>query len=124
MERTAIRSLELEGDERVLEIGFGGGMGIRRLIKTLEWGTVSGVDPSDRMVQRARERVQRLRSSFADLRIGIASDLPWPDDHFDAVVSVNNVMQWPKLHEGLTEVRRVLKPEGKVSIAWTGKRPS
>jgi arsenite methyltransferase len=118
MERAAIRNLHLEGNERVLEIGFGPGVGVRHAIRRLPWGFVAGVDPSAVMVRQASRRVRRyMRSGLVDLRLGDASELPWPDGRFDAVVSVNNVMLWEPLDDALAEVRRVLKPDGRMSIA-------
>ena len=54
MKRDAIRALELDGNERVLEIGVGAGTGIRRLLRRLPWGYVSGVDSDATRVRRAK----------------------------------------------------------------------
>lgn len=128
MERAAIRNLELEGDERVLEIGFGPGVGIRHLVRYLPWGYVAGVDPSEVMVKQATRRIRRfLRLGAIDLRLGDASHLPWPDGRFDAALSVNNVTLWDPLDACVAELRRVVKTDGTVSIAvhgWANKLPS
>jgi hypothetical protein len=52
MERKAIGALGLSGDESVLEIGFGPGVGVRMLTKRLLRGFVAGVDPSEVMSAR------------------------------------------------------------------------
>ena len=51
---------------------------------------------------------------LVDLRTGDPRDLPWPDDRFDACC-VNSLELWGP--EVLTELRRVLKPDGRVAIA-------
>jgi len=113
IERRATRALELEGSERVLVIGFGKGGGVRRLMRRLPWGYVSGVDPSAAMVRRAKRRNRRfMRGGLVDLRLGNASHLPWPDATFDAVVAVNATE--------LSEAKRVLKDDGCISIALQG----
>lgn len=118
MERAAIKALRLEGDERVLEIGYGPGVGVRYLMRKLRWGYAAGVDPSEVMRRQALRRNRRtVRSGLVDLRIGDASHLPWPDGRFDAAVSVNNVMLWDPLEASAAEIHRVLKDDAKLSIA-------
>src|SRR5207244_1913147 len=125
MEKRAIQGLALRDTDRVLEIGFGPGVGIGRLLRRLTNGSVAGVDPSAVMVAQARRRNRRAsRDGRVELREGIASSLPWPDQRFDGVLSVNNVQEWPSLRVDLAEVYRVLKPAGRLSIAvhaWVDK---
>lgn len=124
MERAAIRALDLEGNECVLEIGVGPGVGVRRLRRRLPWGYVCGVDASQVMLRQAVLRNRRaFRRGLVDLKPGDASHIPWPDGRFDVVVSINNVMLWDPLGEGMAEARRVLKPDGHIWIAvhaWDG----
>ena len=58
-----------------------------------------------------------MRGGLIDVRCGDASELPWPDGRFDAVVSVEDVMLRNGLELALREVHRVLKNDGCVSIA-------
>ena len=67
------------------------------------------------MLAQAQRRVARAGRT-ADLRLGTASRLPWPDRSFDAVVSVNNVQFW-NLPEDLREVHRVLTQDGRLAVA-------
>lgn len=125
MERKAVKSLGLSGNESVLEIGFGPGVGIRQLTRRLTQGSVAGIEPSDVMIEQATRRNSRtIRDGSVDLRRGTASSLPWEAGRFDAVVSVNNVQEWPSIQGDLQEVRRVLKPGGRLVIAvhaWVDK---
>ncbi|WP_246269110.1 class I SAM-dependent methyltransferase [Acrocarpospora macrocephala] len=110
-------------DDRVLEVGYGPGRLVALLARA---GTVYGVDPSPemRILATARNR-RKSRAGRVDLRLGTADATGFPDDYFDAVVSVNNVALWPDLEAGLRELDRVLKPGGQLVIAWHGgTRPS
>jgi ubiquinone/menaquinone biosynthesis C-methylase UbiE len=125
MERCAVDALGLHGTESALEIGFGPGVGVARLARRLPGGRVAGIDPSVVMLTQASRRNRRaIREGRVELRDGTASLLPWNDGCFDAVVSVNNIQEWPNLSSDLAEIRRVLTPRGRLSIAvhtWVDK---
>lgn len=97
------------GDE-VLDLGFGGGIGLRLLA---EAGAVPvGADPSADVVARARVRHPEL-----ELVVAGVDALPIADRRFAAVVSVNTVYFWPHVGRGLAELRRVLAPGGRLVLA-------
>ena len=98
----------------VLEIGFGTGKLIERLAQATPQGFVAGVDPSALMVETARKRVRGLR--HVDVREGDASRLPWPDGHFDAVAALHCWQFWADPQGCLAEIRRTMKPCGKLVI--------
>lgn len=93
----------------VLEIGIGGGAnlpfygrGVRRLV---------GVDPSPRLLARARERAAWMPFPVL-LHEGGAEELPFADASFDVVVSAWTLCSIPDVERALAEVRRVLRPGG------------
>jgi ubiquinone/menaquinone biosynthesis C-methylase UbiE len=102
---------------RVLEVGFGPGGLLRELLRKTEVAAVCGVDPSQDMVELAGKR---NRSTRLDLRQGTAAETGYPDAEFDHVITVNTVAIWPDLEAGLTELHRVVRPEGTVLISWHG----
>jgi ubiquinone/menaquinone biosynthesis C-methylase UbiE len=118
LESRAIGLLELTGAERALEIGFGPGVGIGMLVERLPLGSVAGIDPSQTMLDMASGRNRRaLDDGKLDLRLGTVSELPWPDQSFDAACTVNNINLWRSLRPDLAEVQRVLAPGGRLAIA-------
>jgi len=64
----------------------------------------------------ARRRTERVPEG--DVRVGDMSALPWPDDSFDAVTSFNGI--W-NVETALHEIRRVLKPGGRVALSFWGE---
>ncbi len=77
------------------------------------------VDPSPVMRSQAARRcggaIDSGRVSISD---GTAESLPLPDRSCDTVVAVNSVLMWPDLTSSLTEILRVLKPEGTIVLSW------
>ncbi|MFY9587201.1 MAG: methyltransferase domain-containing protein [Actinomycetota bacterium] len=116
--RLAVRALQLTGTEDVLDVGFGGGVGLALVLPRMTTGRVTGIDISDEMVRAAPQRFPdetaagRLRVARADV-----TALPFPKSSFDRVYSVNSVFFWPDVRSGLSEIRRVLRPGGRLVIA-------
>ena len=125
MAHEVVSRLHLTGSERVLDIGFGPGVGVARLAAALPEGEVCGVDPSPTMLRLAESRNEdAIRAGRVDLRLGTAGDLPWPDDYFDGVCSANSVMLWDPLDAAVRELRRVVKASGHIAIGvheWSGR---
>jgi ubiquinone/menaquinone biosynthesis C-methylase UbiE len=109
----AVARLSLHPSARVLEVGYGPGDAIRRLAEALPQGAVAGIDPSTVMREQALRRNRAfVDTGRVDLRLGVAAQLPWPDEAFDAALSVNNILLWRPFDASVAEVRRVLRPGG------------
>lgn len=99
----------------VLEVGFGPGQVLAMLRRRIPTISLSGVDPSELMVAQAQRRARH-----AALRLGAAGAIGFPDASFDLVVSVNNVRMWPSVDAAAAEIKRVLRPGGRLAVAWHG----
>jgi len=77
------------------------------------------VDPSPVMRSQAARRCGgSIASGRVSISDGTAESLPLPDRSCDTVVAVNSVLMWPDLTSSLTEILRVLKPEGILVLSW------
>jgi ubiquinone/menaquinone biosynthesis C-methylase UbiE len=113
----AVGLLDLQRSDHVLEIGFGPGWAIQQMAARATTGFVAGVDPSEVMVRQAsRRNAAALRAGRVELRQSFNAPLPYGDARFDKVLAVNSMQFWPDALAGLQEVRRVLKPGGRVVI--------
>jgi len=112
-----LRLLGVRRTSRVLEVGFGPGVGIRMAAALARRGRVAGVDPSSTMVKRARWRNRKeVRARRVDLRRGDVLALPWPAGAFTHAFSVNTFHEWDDPAHALAELRRVLAPGGRVAL--------
>jgi SAM-dependent methyltransferase len=117
--RWVVHLLGIEAGTRVLEIGCGPGAG---LAEALARGAafVGGVDPSRVMLNQACARnAAALAEGRLDLRLGSADALPFDDASFDVAFAVNSAQVWPNPVAGLMEIRRCLRPGGRVALAFT-----
>jgi ubiquinone/menaquinone biosynthesis C-methylase UbiE len=110
--------LEVQSADSVLEIGFGPGVAIKRL--SMLASHVAGVDPSLEMIAQAQARnAPAIASGRVELRRGTAASLPFESNAFDKAMAVNSMQLWADAVAGLRELRRVLKPGGRVALAFT-----
>lgn len=115
----ALQLLDLHPTDHVLEVGFGHGVTIARLAAAVSGGFVAGVDPSAGMCRMASRRNRdSIVRKLVDLRQGRAEALPYPDGRFDKVLSVHTLYFWREPDRALAEIRRVLKPAGRLVLAW------
>ncbi len=100
------------GAERVLEVGVGTGKSIALYPRGAE---VTAIDISPRMLERARRRPVPTGASVELLEADVQA-LPFGDGAFDIVVATFVFCSVPDPVRGLREVRRVLRPEGRLSM--------
>jgi ubiquinone/menaquinone biosynthesis C-methylase UbiE len=109
----------LKSDESVLDVGCGtGGVTIPAKLRVGKNGQASGIDPAPQMIAVARRKASRAGLEI-DFRVGVIESLPYPDATFDTVTSSLMMHHLPEhlRSKGLAEIRRVLKPGGRLLIA-------
>lgn len=99
---------QLKG-RHILEVGVGTG---KNLGYYLPEKYVIGIDISEKMLVRAREKSFSLAKPFTLLKMDV-QDLQFPDGYFDTAVSTFVFCSVPEPVKGLRELHRVLKPKGK-----------
>jgi ubiquinone/menaquinone biosynthesis C-methylase UbiE len=120
----AVGLLDVQPDDRVLEIGFGPGIAIEELARRATSGRVVGVDHSEVMVRQAsRRNAAAVRDGRVELRLGNAEDLPEFDGPFDKMLAVNSLMFWDDPVARLMQLRGLLVPGGRIAIVFQPRAP-
>ena len=120
--RLAIDALDLQRDDRVLEVGFGPGWGLRTISARTPDGQVFGVDLSDRMLRQAANMNQAaIARGQVVLSRGPFSPLPWIDSTFNKILLVNVAYFFDSNGEDIAEIYRVLRLGGRAAIYVTSR---
>jgi SAM-dependent methyltransferase len=113
--RAILDALRLRAGDRLLEVGCGGGLLLRDALAA--GATATGLDHSEEMVSLARQQ-----TPGAQVVLGTAERLPFPDDSFDAVAMSIVLIFLADPAAALRECRRVLAASGRIAIYTTSPR--
>lgn len=117
----AIQAMEIGPGERILDVGVGTGISLELFPKDC---TVVGIDLSEKMLRRARDKVSEGGLSHIELMEMDAMNLDFPDDSFDRVFISHVVSVVPDPFRVMSEVRRVCRKGGQVVVVNHFKSPS
>jgi demethylmenaquinone methyltransferase/2-methoxy-6-polyprenyl-1,4-benzoquinol methylase len=121
----ALEHLAIEEGETVLEIGFGPGYCLTRIAQSVgQTGKAFGIDISTGMLTVTRRRLEKARLiDRVELYCGDAVDLPYGDNTLDAAFMsfTLELFDTPEISGVLEEVKRVLKPAGRLGVVGMSK---
>jgi ubiquinone/menaquinone biosynthesis C-methylase UbiE len=112
--------LEIEPSDSVLEVGSGPGLGLQLAAVRVHYGRVVGVDLSETMLEMARRRNRaQIKAGRVELHHGSVDRLPFGDASFDKAMTMNSLHLWRDPVAGLREIKRTLRPGGRIAVAIT-----
>ncbi len=113
----------LRPGERVLDVACGTGItALDAASRVLPGGEVVGIDLSARMIGLARKRAMREHCTNISFERADAEQLRLADNSFDAVLCALGLMYMPAPERAVLEMRRVLRPAGRIILAVWGER--
>ncbi len=95
----------------LLDVACGSGFALRHAESA--GARTAGIDAAATLIEIARDR-----NPESDIRLGSMFELPWGDETFDAVMSINGV--WGGCEAALDEAYRVLRPGGMIGLSFWG----
>jgi SAM-dependent methyltransferase len=110
---------ELSDNAAILDIGCAKGFMLNDFLELMPGCTVAGIDISEYAIDNALPAVKQF------LKIGSAVRLPYPDNSFDLVISINSIHNLPPeiLKAALREIQRVSRGDSYITVdAWRNER--
>ena len=109
----ALDFLTFHDNDRALDIGCGGGATLHRLSERISRGHITGVDYSSVAVDVSKKtNEEEISKGKIDVLPGNVEKLPFADNSFDKIVTVESFYFWPDPEANLKEVYRVLDKSG------------
>ena len=113
----AFGCINIGKDDRILDIGCGGGVNIEKFLKATE-NNVDGLDYSEVSISESTKRNQNaVDEGRCALIQADVTDMPIEDEEYDIVSAFSTIFFWPDLGETFKEVLRIVKPDGQFMIA-------
>src|SRR5690606_5967648 len=105
--------------ENILDIATGTG-DLAILMSKTSAKKITGLDLSVGMLEVGKKKITDLNlSDKIDMIVGDSENIPFPDNHFDAITVSFGIRNFETLEKGLAEIYRVLKPNGVFVILET-----
>jgi SAM-dependent methyltransferase len=115
--RWTVELLDLRADARVLELGYGPGLGIEAALRAAPDGHVVGIDHSSTMRNMAAKRNSAaVRRERATLLVGDAENPPATLGTFDAIFCCNVWLFWTDPERTIEHLAALLEPAGRLAI--------
>ncbi|MGD1910018.1 MAG: class I SAM-dependent methyltransferase [Rivularia sp. (in: cyanobacteria)] len=130
MNNLALRMLKLKSKGnrpynrgvRVLELGFGGGYLLNKLLKNPEVEFVAGVDVSPEMVEFCQKRFSsQIKAGKLKLNYGNTINQANFNHSFTKICTVNTIYFWSDVKQTLTQLYQILEEEGSLVICFNSK---
>ncbi len=122
MNEVTLKHLNPKPGDRILEVGFGGGQLLEKILSQSNAPLVAGIDLSAEMVSVVGKRLRSFVSSgLLELKQGDIETLPESDQAFTKVCTVNTLYFWERPERALAELSRVLVPNGMLVLCFNSK---
>ena len=115
---TILDRVGIQPGDRVLELGPGPGVfTVEAARRAGPEGTLHAVDIQPKMIDMVRERIREQGVKNVETHVGSALELPFENDSIDRAFLITVLPEIPNPIAALAEIKRVLKPDGIVSIS-------
>ncbi len=112
-----LAKVKIASGDVILDVGCGGGKTVNTLAQSAPKGKVFGIDHSEDMVDYSKKMNKELiDQNRVQIIQGSVMKMGFPNDYFNLVTACETYYFWPNFGDALEEIKRVLKPGGKLLL--------
>jgi len=120
--RDALKALNADTDDNILEIGMGNGSFVNEILEKSNHINYTGCDYSELMIQESKRLNEEwILKGQAKFILFDLSSLPFTNNLFNKILTINTIYFWDDEIKALNEIKRVMKPNGKLIIGFRPK---
>ncbi|MCM3444692.1 class I SAM-dependent methyltransferase [Metabacillus halosaccharovorans] len=109
--------LSINNNDYVLEVGYGPGVCMKKILQDYSQVTIHGIDVSETMKKQAENRLKEfIEDERAKVFVGDIEIAELPNDRYNKVLSVNNYTIWKHPKKGLERLYKSMKENGQIAI--------
>jgi ubiquinone/menaquinone biosynthesis C-methylase UbiE len=122
MTQSAVSALSIKEGNSLMEIGHGNCAHLQFILDQAKKIRFTGLEISETMQQEAiRINASLMDNNSMVFQLYDGNSIPFNDESFDCIMTVNTLYFWESPIKFLNEIYRVLKPKGRVAIAFAQK---
>ena len=111
--KTVLDNLDIKPDNIILDVGFGNGYFISKILKKNIPVNIYGIDISNDMVNHASKKYKRfVQKGNLNFSLANIQETSFENDKFDKIYTISTVYFWKDMKKCFSEVKRILKPNG------------
>jgi ubiquinone/menaquinone biosynthesis C-methylase UbiE len=115
----ALEQLAVKKDDVVLDVGFGDGEALRRLVPLVKNGRLAGLETNQGALEKAaRDFSEEFTHFRVDFKNAVVFKIPFYDGSFTKVLSLDQMHTWINVDKAFDEISRVLAPGGLFVLVW------
>ncbi len=117
--KKVVRIIKKNKPQKVLDIATGTGDLAINISKNTTAQKIIGLDISEGMLEVGKQKIVKEKLNNIELVLGDSENIPYNNDSFDAITVAFGIRNFETLEKGLSEILRVLKPNGTFVILET-----
>lgn len=116
----SLELMNIQQGDKILELGCGAGYAMKLILETGLVEEIVGLDISPTIIRSARIRNKKaINEKRAELVQANLNKLPFHNENFNTVFSIQTIYFWTDIAATLSEILRVLKPKGFVILTFS-----
>jgi ubiquinone/menaquinone biosynthesis C-methylase UbiE len=111
--KAVLENIQIKQNQNILDIGFGNGYLINKLLKQNIPKNIYGIEISNDMINKVKNKNKKyIDSGILKIFLENTSETSFENNIFDKIYTINTIYFWQELDKCFSEIKRIIKPDG------------